>query len=147
MKFEAFYCDKQRFFVSPASTLINLRESILMNRVAGQAESRRADLSKGVDYLERYFSLVAFSNYVHTIVEKANGGPMLTFSQWKANRPEVISMHERLRRRGVSVVSFRPLEDLAILSSARNTSRSDLEAVVRQVWLSPALCAERKEKN
>lgn len=115
-----------------ADTLVNLRESILIHRIAGQAENRRSDLLKGVDYLDRYFYLVAFSNYAHTVLEKTTGVPALTFSKWKAKMPVIGFMNEKLRRRGVSLVSFRPIEDLAILSTRSSQTRNELENMVRQ---------------
>ena len=114
-------------------TMINLRESILIHRVAGQAENKRASLSKGVDYLDRYFCLVVFSNYCHTVLEGSSSSAIpVTFSQWKMARHEIVSMHERLRRRGVSVISFRPLEDLAVLRTAKNLMRTDLDLLVKK---------------
>jgi len=34
-------------------TLVNIRESILIHRISGEAESKTADLIKGLDHLER----------------------------------------------------------------------------------------------
>ena len=79
----------------------NLREAILTYRRAlGQEldeKQRAAALQRGVEYLERYWTLCAFAAYIHdpawTAASSTLGGG---FQTWMSRRPELQSVLRRL---------------------------------------------------
>jgi len=109
----------------------NLREAILSyRRGLGQEidEKQRAQqLQRGVEYLERYWTLVAFAAYLHDPAWTASADVEAdgSFHRWVTRRPELQSCLSRLLWRN----------PLAALSSAQ-TSVPDGDAAAEAVVMS-----------
>ena len=86
--------------IDGCSAMQNIREAIVgyrgLVKSAGQDEKRRnASLHRCIEYLDRYFVLVAFSAYVFG-QEYPRGR---RFAEWVAERPELASISKRMLRR------------------------------------------------
>lgn len=109
--------------------MINLRESILTNRIRQTTQTSSADydesnyLSKALSGLQRYFFLLCFTAYVN---ESPNTKFETRFSSWVRARTEIWAMLQNMRRKGPRLYMFRPVEDLHHLVSkgGRNNSHS-----------------------
>lgn len=109
----------------------NLREAILSYRRGCAQEmdekQRAQQLQRGVEYLERYWTLVAFAAYLHDPAWTASADAEAdgSFHQWVTRRPELQSCLSRLLWRN----------PLAALSSAQ-TSVPDGDAAAEAVVMS-----------
>jgi len=86
---------------------------------------------------QRYFTLVAYSSYVHTVLEPSKCKITMTFSEWKNQRPEIQSMHSKLTKRVNISTLFRPIQDLSIISLKEHTkshTEQEYDNFVRQVF-------------
>ncbi|GAA5805134.1 inositol hexakisphosphate-domain-containing protein [Helicostylum pulchrum] len=101
--------------IDRSDAVINLRESILTNRIrqTTQTSSTGYDennyLGKALGGLQRYFFLLCFTAYVN---ESPNTKFEMRFSNWVRNRTEVWAMLKNMRRKGPRLYMFRPVEDL-----------------------------------
>lgn len=113
------------FFVADA--VINLRESILTNRIRQTTQTSSADydesnyLSKALNGLQRYFFLLCFTAYVN---ESPNTKFENRFSSWVRSRTEIWAMLQNMRRKGPRLYFFRPVEDLHHLNPTANQKRT-----------------------
>lgn len=95
--------------------MINLRESILTNRIRQTTQATSSDydesnyLSKALGGLQRYFFLLCFTAYVN---ESPNTKFEKRFSSWVRARTEIWAMLQNMRRKGPRLYMFRPVEDL-----------------------------------
>ena len=88
--------------IDACAAMQNLREAILSyrNSIRGQADERKrqAALSNFVEYLERYYFLIAFSVYLHTdegaLAPRTAGGGG-SFQTWMREKPELYSVLRR----------------------------------------------------
>ncbi|KAI8886446.1 hypothetical protein K501DRAFT_177643 [Backusella circina FSU 941] len=98
-----------------ADAVINLRETILTNRIRQTSETSSSDynentyLSKALAGLQRYFFLLCFTAYVN---ESPNARFETRFSSWVRARTEIWAMLQNMRRKGPRLYFFRPVEDL-----------------------------------
>jgi hypothetical protein len=105
-----------------ADAVINLRESILTNRIRQTTQSstdydESNYLGKALGGLQRYFFLLCFTAYVN---ESPNTKFEKRFSTWVRNRTEVWAMLQNMRRKGPRLYMFRPVEDLHHLVQPRS---------------------------
>lgn len=113
---------------SIADAVINLRESILTNRIRQTTQTSSADydennyLNKALGGLQRYFFLLCFTAYVN---ESPNTKFEKRFSSWVRARTEVWAMLQNMRRKGPRLYMFRPVEDLHhLINPSNNQNRS-----------------------
>ncbi|RKO94243.1 inositol hexakisphosphate-domain-containing protein, partial [Blyttiomyces helicus] len=100
--------------IDQCDALTNLRETILMYRVAYSSNGDVAAIGTAVRHLERYFTLLAFCAYIDDqLREEGFGSP---FSEWLVGRKEIWRMLQNFRRKGPRLSLFRPVEDLTIFS-------------------------------
>ncbi|KAI8354158.1 inositol hexakisphosphate-domain-containing protein [Blakeslea trispora] len=104
--------------IDESDAVINLRESILINRIKQmvQAPSEYSDntfLRKALDGLQRYFFLLCFTAYVN---ESPNTKFETRFSSWVRARTEIWAMLQNMRRKGPRPYFFRPVEDLQLMN-------------------------------
>lgn len=112
--------------------LVNLREQILLHRIQHSIGNDPHCLEAGISYLERYFSLIVLCAF---LAERST----LLFAAWMRGRPEIWNMFTRLRRHrgpGISLTTFRPLDDLQCLADrlpaqASSAESREEEALVR----------------
>lgn len=103
------------FYMYIADAVINLRETILTNRIRQTGETSPSDydkntyLSKALAGLQRYFFLLCFTAYVN---ESPNTRFETRFSSWVRARTEIWAMLQNMRRKGPRLYFFRPVEDL-----------------------------------
>eukprot|EP00963_Diacronema_lutheri_P007046 scaffold625_cov324-Pavlova_lutheri.AAC.80 len=87
--------------IDACDAMQNLRESILNYRssiLTARGEDRRnLALGRTLEYLQRYYVLVAFSSYVLSSQYKK-----LSFEEWMQSRPELYSVLQRMLRRNPS---------------------------------------------
>lgn len=96
----------------------NIRQAVLQYRRAFNQQNlephvRRAALNRGVEYLERYFMLIAFAAYLGSDAFDGYcqyGSSGIPFKQWLRQRPEVRQMKwsMRLRPARVFTITVRP---------------------------------------
>ncbi|TPX31687.1 hypothetical protein SmJEL517_g05062 [Synchytrium microbalum] len=115
--------------VNQCDVMINLREVILMHRVAYASTGDPVMLEKALGCLERYFFLLAFASYVN---ENSSDGFQTPFSIWLGARPEIFRMLEGMRRKGPRLYLFRPVEDLGVLSESVTPSSKLLRTSTHQ---------------
>lgn len=119
---------------------MNLRESILTNRIRQTTQTSSADynesnyLSKALGGLQRYFFLLCFTAYVN---ESPNTKFETRFSSWVRARTEIWAMLQNMRRKGPRLYFFRPVEDLHHLSP--NHQRGTNNALSRSRNSTPLL--------
>ncbi|KAI8829287.1 inositol hexakisphosphate-domain-containing protein [Chytriomyces cf. hyalinus JEL632] len=99
--------------IDKCDVMINLREVILLHRVQYSNTGDNSVLEKALGCLERYFFMLAFCSYV---VESNDLGTGLTFSEWMQGREEIQRMLDSIRRRGLRLNVFKPVEDLAVFA-------------------------------
>lgn len=87
--------------IDACDAMQNLRESILNYRssiLTARGEDRRnLALGRTLEYLQRYYVLVAFSSYVLSPQYKK-----ISFEEWMQSRPELYSVLQRMLRRNPS---------------------------------------------
>ncbi|KAG6550760.1 hypothetical protein Mapa_007664 [Marchantia paleacea] len=113
----------------------NLRQAVLQYRRAFNQQNlephvRRAALNRGVEYLERYFMLIAFSAYLGSPAFDGycqNGSSGISFKQWLRQRPEVRQMKWSMRLRPARV--FTITEDYK--TSEASEGNAVMEAIVK----------------
>jgi hypothetical protein len=115
--------------------VVNLRESILTNRIRQTTQTSSADynesnyLGKALAGLQRYFFLLCFTAYVN---ESPNTKFETRFSSWVRARTEIWAMLKNMRRKGPRLYFFRPVEDLHHLSpNQQNQKRGTSNALSR----------------
>lgn len=101
--------------------IINIRESILINRIKYEMNQEKNTLQWSLSYLERYFSLIAFASYLHSRALNVH----YKFSDWVRDRSEIWSMLKGFREKGNKLPYFRPLEHLSPEPSQSNIVHSD----------------------
>lgn len=114
-----FICTNIYSFLADA--VINLRESILTNRIRQTVEKTSLSeydentyLSKALDGLQRYFFLLCFTAYVN---ESPNAKFETRFSTWVRARTEIWAMLQNMRRKGPRLYFFRPVHDLHLTNT------------------------------
>ncbi|KAI8371352.1 inositol hexakisphosphate-domain-containing protein [Radiomyces spectabilis] len=112
--------------IDRSDTVINLRESILTNRIRQTTSNDLNDmfLEKASGDLQRYFFLLCFTAYIN---ESADTRFKIRFSSWVKTRTETWTMLQNMRRKGPRLYYFRPVEDLSSLihhKNSRNINRS-----------------------
>ncbi|TVU46304.1 hypothetical protein EJB05_05830 [Eragrostis curvula] len=91
--------------IDKCDTMQNLREAIATyrNSILRQPDEmkREASLSFFVEYLERYYFLICFAVYVHSVssAHPTTFSVEVSFSDWMRARPELYSILRRLLRR------------------------------------------------
>lgn len=89
--------------IDAASAMQNLREAISVYRgrvLAENRENKRAAMSAvTLEYLERYYMLVAFSAYLHSPSFSPDKKSHVPFPVWTASRPELRGILDRMLRR------------------------------------------------
>ncbi|KAK3150056.1 hypothetical protein QOZ80_3AG0227260 [Eleusine coracana subsp. coracana] len=91
--------------IDKCDTMQNLREAIATyrNSILRQPDEmkREASLSFFVEYLERYYFLICFAVYVHSVssAHTTTFSVEVSFSDWMRARPELYSILRRLLRR------------------------------------------------
>ncbi|KAF0922499.1 hypothetical protein E2562_037404 [Oryza meyeriana var. granulata] len=91
--------------IDKCDSMQNLREAIATyrNSILRQPDEmkREASLSFFVEYLERYYFLICFAVYVHSVcsAQQSNFSEEVSFSDWMRARPELYSILRRLLRR------------------------------------------------
>ncbi|RCI07158.1 hypothetical protein CU098_013780 [Rhizopus stolonifer] len=109
--------------IDKSDAVINLRESILTNRIRQMAHTSSSEyndknyLGKALDGLQRYFFLLCFSAYVN---ESTSTKFEARFSSWIKARTEIWAMLQNMRRKGPRPYFFRPVEDLHLLNPGAN---------------------------
>ncbi|KAL2634189.1 hypothetical protein R1flu_005668 [Riccia fluitans] len=121
--------------IDVCAAMQNIRQAVLQYRRAFNQQNlephvRRAALNRGVEYLERYFMLIAFSAYLGSPAFDGFCEPGLTgitFKQWLRQRPEVRQMKWSMRLRPSRV--FTITEDY---KTSENSEGGDvMEAIVK----------------
>ncbi|KAG8062672.1 hypothetical protein GUJ93_ZPchr0003g17250 [Zizania palustris] len=91
--------------IDKCDSMQNLREAIATyrNSILRQPDEmkREASLSFFVEYLERYYFLICFAVYVHSVysAQQPTFSEEVSFSDWMRARPELYSILRRLLRR------------------------------------------------
>lgn len=93
--------------IDRCSALQNIRDAVLeyrelFNKQRVEPRVRRLALSRGAEYLERYFRLIAFSAYLGSEAFDGfcgQGEHKMTFKSWLSKRPEVQAMKWSIRLR------------------------------------------------
>ncbi|CAN6317707.1 unnamed protein product [Urochloa humidicola] len=91
--------------IDKCDSMQNLREAIATyrNSILRQSDEmkREASLSFFVEYLERYYFLICFAVYVHSVssAHQTKFSVEVSFSDWMRARPELYSILRRLLRR------------------------------------------------
>ncbi|KAM5558530.1 paladin [Rosa sericea] len=87
--------------IDKCSSMQNLREAIAIyrNSILRQPDEmkREASLSFFVEYLERYYFLICFAVYIHSL--RSSSSDHSSFADWMKARPELYSIIRRLLRR------------------------------------------------
>ncbi|KAL6225589.1 hypothetical protein ACLB2K_004438 [Fragaria x ananassa] len=87
--------------IDKCSSMQNLREAIATyrNSIVRQPDEmkREASLSFFVEYLERYYFLICFAVYIHSL--RSSSSDHSSFADWMKARPELYSIIRRLLRR------------------------------------------------
>eukprot|EP00899_Mesostigma_viride_P028287 jgi/Mesvir1/8643/Mv02588-RA.1 len=114
--------------IDRCAAMQNIREAILQyrNGVQTQTEERKREsmLRFFVEYLERYYYLIAFSSYLWS--EKKGELPEVPFEQWMASRPEMYSILRRLVRRDpIKALSYPCLSLEQVSESSPTHSRHE----------------------
>lgn len=98
--------------------MVNLREHILLYRVRSVVQSGPySSLDTGLGFLERYFSLISFCQYVEEQVITENKCIEESFQDWMQNHKEIWKMLTYLRSSSNKLKAFRPLEELNLNDS------------------------------
>ena len=114
-------------FLFLGDTVVNLREHILLYRVRSVVQSGTfSSLDTGLGFLERYFSLISFCQYVEEQVIEAhedvtNTNTKKSFQDWLQNHKEIWKMLTYLRSSSNKLKAFRPLEELRLKDSTDQT--------------------------
>lgn len=102
-------------------TVVNLREHILLYRVRSVVQNGQfSSLDTGLGFLERYFSLISFGQYVEEqVIDKEecadrNDSHEESFQNWMENHKEIWKMLTYLRSSSNKLKAFRPLEELRL---------------------------------
>ncbi|KAL3531572.1 hypothetical protein ACH5RR_010894 [Cinchona calisaya] len=93
--------------IDRCSALQNIRQAVLQyrklfNQQQIEPRERRVALSRGAEYLERYFRLIAFAAYIGSEAFDGfcgQGELKITFKNWLLQRPEVQAMKWSIRLR------------------------------------------------
>ncbi|KAJ4847728.1 hypothetical protein Tsubulata_006902 [Turnera subulata] len=93
--------------IDRCSALQNIRQAVLqyrkvVNQQQVEPRVRRVALSRGAEYLERYFRLIAFAAYLGSEAFDGfcgQGDSRMTFKSWLHQRPEVQAMKWSIRLR------------------------------------------------
>ena len=97
--------------------MVNLREHILLYRVRSVVQNGpNSSLDTGLGFLERYFSLISFCQYVEEqLIEETNKIIEIeSFQNWMQNHKEIWKMLTYLRSSSNKLKAFRPLEELKL---------------------------------
>lgn len=100
-------------------------------------------LDTGLGFLERYFSLISFCQYVEEQVvltldkETKEGLKIQSFQDWMQNYKEIWKMLTYLRSSSNKLKAFRPLEDLKLNDSSKDQQR--FGALFRSPQMKPSV--------
>lgn len=96
--------------IDECDAIINIREEILCGRIQAAAAESDSDafLDYGIDYLERYFSLITFCAYLHDDLYR--GG--MRFGAWMAEHQEIWTLLQSIRGQKEKLKLFRPISHL-----------------------------------
>ena len=93
-----------------------MREHILLYRVRSVVQNGpNSSLDTGLGFLERYFSLISFCQYVEEQVLTESA--VDSFQNWMQNHKEIWKMLTYLRSSNNKLKAFRPLEELRLNDS------------------------------
>uniref|UniRef100_A0A7I4E3I3 Paladin n=1 Tax=Physcomitrium patens TaxID=3218 RepID=A0A7I4E3I3_PHYPA len=114
----------------------NLRQAVLHYRRAFNDQklehyARRAALTRGIEYLERYLMLIGFAAYLNSDASDGycRGGSGTTFKAWLHRHPEVKQMKWSMRLRPTRVFTINEMEFKT--HGENNLEDSVMEAVVK----------------
>jgi protein-tyrosine phosphatase len=105
--------------------VVNLREHILLYRVrymndCANGTCINGNLDTGLGFLERYFSLIAFSEFVEQQLHRGRlGQSQRSFQTWMQDHREIWHMLNYIRNSANKLKAFRPLEENLLLSTAK----------------------------
>lgn len=102
---------------------MNLREHILLYRVRSVVQNGpNSSLDTGLGFLERYFSLISFCQYVEEQLIETDqaANDIESFQNWMQNHKEIWKMLTYLRSSSNKLKAFRPLEELQLNDSDAN---------------------------
>eukprot|EP00271_Cylindrocystis_brebissonii_P022366 TRINITY_DN8584_c2_g1_i1.p1 TRINITY_DN8584_c2_g1~~TRINITY_DN8584_c2_g1_i1.p1 ORF type:complete len:1580 (+),score=309.80 TRINITY_DN8584_c2_g1_i1:485-5224(+) len=142
--------------IDKCAAMQNIRQAILhyrrrFNNQDLDARVRQSALSRGVEYLERYFMLIAFTAYLESDAfdpgalwpnrqqpavpsGDPSASPVLTFKAWLRRRPEIRQMKWSMKLRPARVFAI-PEEDMRSSTGAEgredDTEGAVQEAIVR----------------
>lgn len=103
-------------------TVVNIREHILLYRVRSFVQSGpNSSLDTGLGFLERYFSLIAFCEYIESQLFKGSLQSK-SFQAWMQGHKEIWKMLTYLRSSSNKVKAFRPIDDLTELKGPSSIS-------------------------
>jgi hypothetical protein len=116
----------------------------LLYRVRSVVQSGPSSfLDTGLGFLERYFSLISFCQYVEEQVvltldkETKEGLKIQSFQDWMQNYKEIWKMLTYLRSSSNKLKAFRPLEDLKLNDSSKDQQR--FGALFRSPQMKPSV--------
>ncbi|KAJ7557303.1 hypothetical protein O6H91_05G121100 [Diphasiastrum complanatum] len=123
--------------IDRCAAMQNLRQAVLQYRRVFNQQNleghvRRAALNRGVEYLERYFMLIAFSCYLASEAfdgychSRSSGMP---FKVWLHQRPEVRQMRHSMRLRPAQVFAIPEIEIRSFIDS--NKGDAEIEATIK----------------
>lgn len=100
------------FFLFLGDTVVNIREHILLYRVRSLVQNGpNSSLDTGLGFLERYFSLISFCEYVQSQLFKGSLQSK-SFQTWMQDHKEIWKMLTYLRSSNNKHKAFRPIDDL-----------------------------------
>ncbi|KAG8097552.1 hypothetical protein GUJ93_ZPchr0013g36727 [Zizania palustris] len=127
--------------IDKCDSMQNLREAIATyrNSILRQPDEmkREASLSFFVEYLERYYFLICFAVYVHSVfsAHQSTFSEEISFSDWMRARPELYSILRRLLRRdpmgALGYSSLKPPLAKIVESADGRPNEMDIVAAMR----------------
>ncbi|KAJ7298358.1 hypothetical protein O6H91_03G019600 [Diphasiastrum complanatum] len=122
--------------IDHCAAMQNLRQAVLQYRKVFNQQNleghvRRAALNRGVEYLERYFMLIAFSSYLASEAFDGychSGYSGMPFKVWLHQRPEVRQMRRSMRLRPAQVFALPEIEIRNFTDS--NKGDAEIEATI-----------------
>ena len=133
--------------IDRCATVVNLREHILLYRVRYSADCASgtcasASLDTGLGFLERYYSLITFCEYVEKqLYRGCFGRAHRSFQAWLQDHKEIWHMLTYIRNAATKLKAFRPLDDGLLLPTASATAPFSGAGL----WRSPQLTAPSED--
>lgn len=106
--------------VDACGMLLNIREGILQHRLEfSKVANGEKHLKQGLVLLERYLSLLALASFLMEDGDKKR--KVSLFSEWLSERPEIEGIILYVKRKGLSLLLFRPIDSLSSASPSSAT--------------------------